>query len=78
MGALAQTLNAESLTRVLYPNDSTVVGQGLRFVQEYFLVACSLADLVRRFRASNVDWSALPKKSLSSLTIHIQRWQCRN
>ena len=62
VGALAQTLNAESLTRVLYPNDSTVVGQGLRFVQEYFLVACSLADLVRRFRASNVDWSALPEK----------------
>ena len=38
------------------------MGQGLRFVQEYFLVACSLADLVRRFRASNADWSALPEK----------------
>ena len=44
-------LTAESLTRVLYPDDSTSMGQGLRFVQEYFLVACSLADLVRRFRA---------------------------
>jgi starch phosphorylase len=62
VGALAQTLNAESLTRVLYPDDSTIKGQGLRFVQEYFLVACSLADLVRRFRASNLDWSALPDK----------------
>src|SRR5262249_4214366 len=30
--------------------------------QEYFLVACSLADLVRRFRRSNDDWSALPDK----------------
>src|SRR5438309_5741 len=38
------------------------MGQGLRFVQEYFLVACSLADLVRRFRRSNADWSALPGK----------------
>ena len=38
------------------------MGQGLRFVQEYFLVACSLADLVRRFRRSNADWSALPEK----------------
>jgi len=37
-------LKAESLTRVLYPDDSTSMGQGLRFVQEYFLVACSLAD----------------------------------
>jgi starch phosphorylase len=36
------------------------MGQGLRFVQEYFLVACSLADLVRRFRRSNADWNALP------------------
>src|SRR6266536_2536670 len=62
VGALAQTLNAESLTRVLYPDDHTTKGQGLRFVQEYFLVACSLADLVRRFRADNLDWSALPDK----------------
>src|SRR5882724_8154614 len=62
VGALAETLEAESLTRVLYPDDSTSQGQGLRFMQEYFLVACSLADLVRRFQASNTDWSALPGK----------------
>jgi len=62
VGALAQTLNAESLTRVLYPDDHTTKGQGLRFVQEYFLVACSLADLVRRFRTNNLDWNALPDK----------------
>jgi len=62
VGALAETLEAESLTRVLYPDDSTTQGQGLRFVQEYFLVACSLADLVRRFRRRNADWSALPAK----------------
>ena len=62
VGALAERLAAESLTRVLYPDDSTSMGQGLRFVQEYFLVACSLADLVRRFRRANADWSALPQK----------------
>jgi len=60
--AQAETLAAESLTRVLYPDDSTVRGQALRFLQEYFLVACSLADLVRRFRKTNADWSALPDK----------------
>ena len=60
VGALAGTLAAESLTRVLYPDDSTTMGQGLRFVQEYFLVACSLADLVRRFRQRNADWQTLP------------------
>ena len=62
VGALAEHLAAESLTRVLYPDDSTSMGQGLRFVQEYFLVACSLADVVRRFRRANPDWSALPEK----------------
>jgi starch phosphorylase len=62
VAALAGTLAAESLTRVLYPDDSTVRGQGLRFLQEYFLVACSLGDLVRRFRRGNTDWNALPEK----------------
>jgi starch phosphorylase len=62
VGALAETLEAESLTRVLYPDDHTTMGQGLRFVQEYFLVACSLADLIRRFQASKTDWRELPAK----------------
>ncbi len=62
VGALSETLEAESLTRVLYPDDSTTQGQGLRFVQEFFLVACSLADLIRRFRQTNSDWSLLPEK----------------
>src|SRR5208282_5587768 len=62
VGAVAETLEAESLTRVLYPDDSTSLGQGLRFVQEYFLVACSLADLIRRFRRSNSDWGTFPDK----------------
>jgi starch phosphorylase len=62
VGALAETLTAETITRVLYPDDHTTEGRGLRFLQEYFLVACSLADLVRRFRAAGNDWSALPEK----------------
>jgi starch phosphorylase len=62
VGALAETLTAETFTRVLYPDDHTMEGKGLRFFQEYFLVACSLADLVRRFRAAGNDWSALPEK----------------
>ncbi len=62
VGALAETLSAESVTRVLYPDDSTSMGQRLRFAQEYFLVAASLADLVRRFRQSNRDLHMLPEK----------------
>lgn len=60
--ALSDTLAAESLTRVLYPDDSTSKGQALRFMQEYFLVACSLADLIRRFQRANADWSTLADK----------------
>jgi starch phosphorylase len=67
VGALAETLSAESLTRVLYPDDSTSMGQGLRFVQEYFLVACSLADMVRRFRRSNAQWEAFADKAAIQL-----------
>jgi starch phosphorylase len=62
VGALVGALAAHTLTRVLYPDDSSELGQALRFVQEYFLVACSLADLVRRFRRNNADWTALPNK----------------
>src|SRR6185436_18435386 len=62
VGALAETLGAESLTRVLYPDDSTSNGQGLRFIQEYFLVACSLADIVRRFQGGNDDWRSFPEQ----------------
>ncbi len=63
IGALGETLEAESLTRVLYPDDSTAMCRRLRFVQEYFLVACSLADVVRRFRRLHNDWDKLPEKA---------------
>jgi len=62
VGALAETLTSETLTRVLYPDDSTTEGKGLRFLQQYFLVACTLGDAVRRFRAAGNEWSALPDK----------------
>ncbi len=62
VGALVDRMAAETVTRVLYPDDSTVAGQALRFVQEYFLVCCSLADIVKRFRRTNHDWRTFPEK----------------
>jgi starch phosphorylase len=56
--AFTHALSAETLTRVLYPDDSQFMGQGLRLLQEFFLVACSLADAVRRFKRNNSDWSS--------------------
>jgi starch phosphorylase len=62
VGAVVDRMAAETVTRVLYPDDSTEAGQALRFVQEYFLVCCSLADIVSRFRRTNDDWRTFPEK----------------
>ncbi len=67
VGSILDRMVAETVTRVLYPDDSTVAGQGLRFLQEYFLVCCSVADIVRRFRRRNPDWSALPDRAAIQL-----------
>ena len=67
VGAVSERLAARSVARVLYPDDSNVYGQELRFLQEYFLSACSVADLIRRFRRRNNDWHALPDKAAIQL-----------
>ncbi|XP_053330977.1 glycogen phosphorylase, liver form [Spea bombifrons] len=43
---------AENISRVLYPNDNFFEGKELRLKQEYFVVAASLQDIIRRFKAS--------------------------
>src|SRR3954469_7667120 len=67
VGAIVDRVLAETVTRVLYPDDSTRAGQALRFVQEYFLVCCSLGDIVARFRRTNADWRLLPEKAAVQL-----------
>src|SRR5262245_46574552 len=62
IAAVLRKVTVENLTRVLYPDDSTERGRLLRFAQEYFLVACSLSDILGRFRRLGNPWQALPDK----------------
>jgi starch phosphorylase len=58
---------AEMITKVLYPSDNTSAGKELRLIQEYFLVTCSLRDLIRRFQNNNRNWHDFPKKNAIQL-----------
>jgi starch phosphorylase len=61
VGAVIGNVAAESITRVLYPDDSTEAGRTLRFLQEYFMVSCSLQDILSRFQKRNAaGLSTLP------------------
>ena len=53
----------EAVTRVLYPADDIEAGRRLRLMQEYFLVACSVRDVMDRFQRRHGEaWELLPDK----------------
>jgi glycogen phosphorylase len=65
--AVEAQMRSENLTKVLYPSDSTEAGRELRLKQQYFLVSCSLRDIIRRYRFRNSDWAAFPDKVVIQL-----------
>ncbi len=58
--AVRSKIQAENISQVLYPNDTQYMGKVLRLKQQYFFVACSLADIVRRFKRENEEWERFP------------------
>ena len=60
--AVEQKIASETISKVLYPSDAVLPGQELRLLQEYFLVACALRDLVARYRVNHQTFDAFPTK----------------
>ncbi len=65
--AVEQKTSSENVTKVLYPNDNTPQGKELRLKQQYFFVACSLDNILKRFMIKNVDWDELPEVAVIHL-----------
>ena len=66
--AQAEKSLAETVSKVLYPNDSTEAGKELRLTQQYFFCACSLRDILRRYnRTHHHDYSEFAKKIVIQL-----------
>lgn len=58
--SVADQQRAETISAVLYPNDNLDRGKELRLKQQYFWVAASLYDIVRRFKKSRRAWKEFP------------------
>lgn len=65
--AVEQKTSSENVTKVLYPNDNTPQGKELRLKQQYFFVACSLNNIIKRFMIKNVEWDELPNVAVIHL-----------
>ncbi|MDR1590557.1 MAG: glycogen/starch/alpha-glucan phosphorylase [Puniceicoccales bacterium] len=59
--AVRDKVETETISKILYPNDTTVQGKELRLMQQYFFVACSIKDILRRYKNLNKDWSNFTK-----------------
>jgi starch phosphorylase len=60
--AVEEKIDTENISKVLYPNDQSDVGKALRLKQQYFFVACSIADIVHRYKSRHATFDAFPDK----------------
>jgi starch phosphorylase len=62
INAVHQKVQSETISKVLYPNEAVAAGRELRLVQEYFLVACAVRDIVRQYLLDHEGFEAFPDK----------------
>jgi starch phosphorylase len=62
MGAMQSKVLTENISKVLYPSDEKEVGKELRLKQQYFFVAATFQDIMRRFKKHNADFKLLPER----------------
>lgn len=67
ISAVEQKIASETISRVLYPSDSVAAGKELRLTQEYFLVACALRDIVRRYTKQHETFEQFSQKAAVQL-----------
>jgi starch phosphorylase len=60
--AVEEKIDSENISKVLYPNDHSEEGKALRLKQQYFFVACSIADIVRRYKKRHATFDLFPEK----------------
>ena len=60
--AVQHKINTEAISKILYPSDVVASGRELRLQQEYFLVACSVRDIVNRYRATHDSFEPFATK----------------
>jgi starch phosphorylase len=65
--AVEEKVEVENISKVLYPDDRTLDGKELRLKQQYFFVACSIADIVASFKRQHTDFSLLPERAAIQL-----------
>ncbi len=65
--AVEEKIDSENISKVLYPNDMTMEGKELRLKQQYFFVACSIADIIQSYKERHEDFHDFPEKVVIQL-----------
>ncbi len=67
VASVASKNESETISKVLYPNDSYVEGKFLRLKQQYFFVSATLQDIIRKYKVNHDTFDKFAKKTAIQL-----------